>query len=36
MSALDNVLIVENTHYGEIEQLMDNIENQTSQPGINK
>lgn len=36
MSALDNVLIVENTHYGEIEQLMGNIENQTSQPGINK
>lgn len=30
MSALDNVLIVENTHYGEIETLMDNIENQTS------
>lgn len=27
MSALDNVLIVENTHYGEIEKLMDNIEN---------
>ncbi len=29
MSALDNVLIVENTHYGEIEKLMDNIESQS-------
>lgn len=35
MSALDNVLIVENTHYGEIETLMDNIENQTSQTSTN-
>jgi cell shape-determining protein MreC len=31
MSALDNVLIVENTEYGEIEKLMDNIESQTTQ-----
>lgn len=28
MSALNNVLIVENTHYGEIESLMDNLDNQ--------
>lgn len=35
MSALDNVLIVENTHYGEIETLMDNIENQTTPNGNN-
>lgn len=33
MSALDNVLIVENTHYGELESLMDNIENQSTPNG---
>jgi hypothetical protein len=33
MSALDNVLIVENTHYGEIEELMDNIDNQSTPNG---
>ena len=33
MSALDNVLIVENTHYGDIERLMDNIENQSTPNG---
>ena len=33
MSALDNVLIVENTHYGEIESLMDNLDIQSSSNG---
>jgi rod shape-determining protein MreC len=33
MSALNNVLIVENTHYGELENLMDNIEGQSNSNG---
>ena len=33
MSALDNVLIVENTHYGELESLMDNLDIQSSSNG---
>lgn len=36
MSALDNVLIVENTHYGEIESLMDNLEGQSTPNGATK
>ncbi len=35
MSALNNVLIVENTHYGEIENLMQNIDSQTTQTNNN-
>ena len=33
MSALNNVLIVENTHYGELESLMDNLDIQSSSNG---